>query len=296
MNEVKIFFIIIGTFFMREQPSLVAEKAVISVDPIKKQVVIVQKNLISTVEEQSVAKTEEFQKLKNKELHWVNDLNVFKNKEVSIQENGNSVSLTVSFTYDKPEDLSIINIDYSESKFSTFIDEKIKGLTGDFQIEEPYLVFKGNTPFSFEVSIYDEWLESDTPPLQFNKEFLGQPLVMKKSDAVKGKTLTQTDTASVYGTTPNYIDNGLNLFFAEDQDFVLVNEETEVEVRYFDNNTLLIPITEGYAAVKGLNKGDNYFVFNLDEMNNNLTLFPSDKAGNILKDKKPLYFSTMPEE
>src|SRR5690606_27935811 len=114
MNEVKIFFIIIGTFFMREQPSLVAEKAVISVDPIKKQVVIVQKNLISTVEEQSVPKTEEFQKLKNKELHWVNDLNVFKNKEVSIQENGNSVSLTVSFTYDKPEDLSIINIDYSE--------------------------------------------------------------------------------------------------------------------------------------------------------------------------------------
>src|SRR5690606_40722129 len=108
----------------------------ISVDPIKKQVVIGQKNLISTVEEQSVAKTEEFQKLKNKELHWVNDLNVFKNKEVSIQENGNSVSLTVSFTYDKPEDLNIINIDYSESKFSTFIDAKIKGLTGDFQIEE----------------------------------------------------------------------------------------------------------------------------------------------------------------
>ena len=82
MNEVKIFFIIIGTFFMREQPSLVAEKAVISVDPIKKQVVIVQKNLISTVEEQSVAKTEEFQKLKNKELHWVNDLNVFKTKKL----------------------------------------------------------------------------------------------------------------------------------------------------------------------------------------------------------------------
>ena len=296
MNEVKIFFIIIGTFFMREQPSLVAEKAVISVDPIKKQVVIVQKNLISTTEEPSVQKTEEFQKLKNKELNWENELNIFKNKEISIQENGNSVSLTVSFNYDKPEDLSIINIDYNESKFATFIDEKIKGLTGDFQIEEPYLVFKDNKPFSFEVGIYDEWLESETAPLRFSQEFIGQPLVMKKSDAIKGKVLTQTANASTYGSKPSYIDNGLNLFFAEDQDFVLLNEETEIEVSYFDNNTLLIPINETNGTIKGLNKGDNYFVFQMDDMNNNLTLLPSDKNGKILENKKPLYFSTLPKE
>lgn len=296
MNEVKIFFIIIGTFFMREQPSLVAEKAVISVDPIKKQVVIVQKNLISTIEEQSVQKTEEFQKLKNKELNWANELSLFKNKEISIQENGNSVSLTVSFNYDKPEDLSLINIDYNESQFATFMDEKIKGLTGDFHVEEPYLVFKENKSFSFEVSIYDEWLESDTPPLQFSKEFLGQPLVMKKSDAVKGKGLIQTANPSTYGSQPSYMDKGINLFFAEDQDFVLLNEEMEIEVSYFDNNTLLIPINASTAPVKGLNKGDNYFVFQMDEMNNNLTLFPSDKNGKIIEGKTPLYFSTMPRE
>lgn len=63
MNEVKIFFIIIGTFFMREQPTLVAEKAIISIDPQKKEVVITQHNLISTSEEQDVSKTEELLKL-----------------------------------------------------------------------------------------------------------------------------------------------------------------------------------------------------------------------------------------
>lgn len=296
MNEVKIFFIIIGTFFMREQPTLVAEKAIISIDPQKKEVVITQHNLISTSEEQDVSKTEELLKLKNKEINWVEELTPFKNKSLQVQENGNSVSLTLSFQYDDPKDLEAINIGYNDSEYSVFLEEKLVAKSGNSQISEPYVLFKENAPFSFEVGIFDEWLDPNSTTPKFNPEFIGQPLVMKKSDAIKGKSLSQISEAAKYGTPPSYVKNGLNLFFAEDQDFLLLNEEVELEVSYLDNNTVLIPIEDAGINVAGLNKGDNYFVYQVDEMNGNLTLLPSDKSGNILKDKQPLYFSTIPKE
>ena len=276
MEEVKIFFIILGTFFMREQPSLVAQKATISVDPLKREILIVQENLLSTTDVKDVVQTEEYQKIKANQINWVEELEGFKNKRVDFEESGETVNARISFNYTDPKELSTINIASHQNSFSVFQDEKLAPLTGEHYVEEPYLVFSSKSPFSFTVGIFDEWLDPDSDAAMFIEEFTNQPLVAKKSDVIKGKTFTQTPTVSSSGNKSSNSEKGFKIFFAEDQDFALINDELEIEVNYLDNNTVLIPVTQDIGPLK---KGDNYFEYVIDKNSDGLALIPLDKSG-----------------
>jgi hypothetical protein len=95
------------------------------------------------------------------------------------------------------------------------------------------------------------------------------------------------------GTQPgtNPAGEALKIFFAEDQDFALINEEIEIEVKYFDNNTVMIPMTEDIGPLK---KGDNYFIYKVYNDMNGVGLIPSAKNGKILS-KNEIYLA-MPTE
>jgi len=295
MNEVKIFFIILGTFFMREQPSLVAEKSIVAIDPLKKEVIITQQNLISATDIKDVSQTEEYQILKGNGLNWVKELESFRNKKISIEDKEGKVSAILSFNYDEPKDLEAINISYSKDFFHVFQEENLEVLTGKHQIEEADLLFSSQTPFSFSISIFEEWIDPKSEKVLFNQELLNQPLVRKKSDDIKGRTYTQVDNFPEVDEKPSFTKNGLTLFFAEDQDFALVNDNEEIEVKYLDNNTVLVPIPEGLQNIQQLKKGDNYFVYKVDEIGNTMTLIPSDKFGKVSSEEE-IYFSIFSEQ
>lgn len=296
MDEIKIFFIIIGTLFMREQPSLVAEKAIIHVDPIQKTISIEQKNLLSTTEIEDVAKTEEFLKLKNQKLHWVKELESFSNKSYEIKENNGQISIFIHFSYSDPKDLNSLSIGHSDGQYAVFQEEKLEVISGKSSISAPYVLFKDDEAFSYSVSIFDDWLDQDSDQAKFNPAYINQPLVRRKSDVVRGKGLKQVDNLPTLGSKPNYTQDGLSIFFSEDQDFALLNQEHEIDVRFMDNDMLMIKITENFPKSSALSQGEQYFIFSADELNNTITLTPSDNEGKIKDAQHVLYFSTMPEE
>ncbi len=296
MDEIKIFFIIIGTFFMREQPGLIAENATVFVDPLKKEVRIEQQNLISTTAVQEIEKTEEFLKLKKHELAWSDELEVFKNKQISFQENNGKISSTITFNYDRPEDLSKINLHYSDSEFSILQEENMEAKSGKSEKKEPYLIFSDSTPFSFSVTVYDEWLDPQKEGVYFNPEYIDQPLVMKKSDALKGRTYHQTSQLAIEGIKPLYSSPKLNIFFAEDQDFALLNEEYETEVEYLDNNVVNIKIKDMISDMETLKVGDNYFKYVIDGLKGTLILISTHEQETVDAAPKKFYFSMFSEK
>lgn len=295
MNEIKIFFIIIGTFFMREQPSLVAEKATVHIDPATKTVQIVQNNVISTTDITDVSKTEEFLKLKNKELNWVKALDSLKDKSYELVEEQGSVSIKLRFTYSDPKDLEVLTITHNNGEFAVFNEENLEVIEGNPTDKAPYLMFKDNAVFSFTVSIFKEWLEPGAEKHQFNSAYLNQPLVAKKSDDIKGKAFAEIDKAQYNKNVPIHLDAGSRLFFSEDQNFMLLNSEDEIDVKFLDNNVVLISIKKLETAVPWLKVGENYFVFEVDEFETKMNLSPSNEKGTILKDKAPIYFSLFEE-
>ena len=296
MDEIKIFFIIIGTLFMREQPSLVAEKAIIHVDPIQKTISIEQKNLLSTTEIEDVTGTEEFLKLKNQKLHWVKELESFSNKSYEIKENNGQISIFIHFSYSDPKDLNSLNISHSNGQYAVFQEEKLEVISGQSSISEPYVLFNDDEAFSFSVRVFEDWLDQDSDQAKFNPAYINQPLVRRKSDIVRGKGLKQVNSLPPLDSKPDYTQNGLSIFFSEDQDFALLNEEHEVDVRFMDNDMLMIKISENFPKSPALSQGEQYFIFSADELNNTITLTPSDKEGKIKDTPRVLYFSTMPEE
>lgn len=289
MEVIKIIYIILGTFFMREQPGLIAEKATVTVDPIKKEVVIFQENLISATDIKDVKQTEEYRKLAANELNWVKELEPFQNKTLTFEEKDGKINAKLSFNYADPKDLAGIHIGFDKNEFNVFQEEKLSPLTGENRVEEPYLIYGSKTPFSFKVDVFNEWLEPNSQTATFNQEFVNQPLVAKKSDDIKGKSLIQMPSGTQPGTNP--AGEALKIFFAEDQDFALINEEIEIEVKYFDNNTVMIPMTEDIGPLK---KGDNYFIYKVYNDMNGVGLIPSAKNGKILS-KNEIYLA-MPTE
>jgi hypothetical protein len=115
MEVIKIIYIILGTFFMREQPGLIAEKATVTVDPIKKEVVIFQENLISATDIKDVKQTEEYRKLTANELNWVKELEPFQNKTLTFEEKDGKINAKLSFNYADPKDLAGIHIGFDKN-------------------------------------------------------------------------------------------------------------------------------------------------------------------------------------
>jgi len=290
MIEIKLIFLLIGSFFMLEQPSLFAPKAVVTVDPIKKTVQIDQVGMISTDMESDVLKNPDYLKIKDKEVKWVAETDAFRNKEVSWSVEGNKLSSSIRMNYTDEHDLWAMGIFYEESKFSIITDQNMKALKGKSKQEGDYLHFAVNEPFSFEVNMDPkgmEIFEGNGADLRLKENLRGFPLFGKKSNEIREQTFQRAEIINEVFET---MDAGPSFSVNRVGNKALVNGDVEAEFDFKDNNILRIKLSKDIPNFLIWGISGKLYRYSFDSAHRVLTLNQLDDPKGLNKKDMVLYF------
>ncbi|WP_099365056.1 hypothetical protein [Sphingobacterium sp. 1.A.4] len=290
MIEIKLIFLLIGSFFMLEQPSLFAPKAVVTVDPIKKTVQIDQVGMISTDMESDVLKNPDYLKIKDKEVKWVAETDAFSNKEVSWSVEGNKLSSSIRMNYTDEHDLWAMGIFYEESKFSIITDQNMKALKGKSKQEGDYLHFAVNEPFSFEVNMDPkgmEIFEGNGADLRLKENLRGFPLFGKKSNEIREQTFQRAEIINEVFET---MDAGPSFSVNRVGNKALVNGDVEAEFDFKDNNILRIKLSKDIPNFLIWGISGKLYRYSFDSAHRVLTLNQLDDPKGLNKKDMVLYF------
>ena len=154
MEEIKILFFIVGTFFGVDQSLVISETTTVTINPEEKTIVILQENLISLIqnESDSLKVLAELKLISQPEHQWSSEFKDFSNKAKCfyISDNEKTLNSKISLTYKNVTDLKVFGINKNKAgKFSmtNFPKSHIKSTDG--KLGERYWNFEANKPFSF---------------------------------------------------------------------------------------------------------------------------------------------------
>lgn len=168
MEEIKILFFIVGTFFGVDQSRIIAESTTVTIDPEEKTITILQEDLISLIrdESDSLKVQNELTKITQTTHPWSSELTGFtkKHKNFYSAEDEKTLNLELRFTYTSPNDLSVFGIHVNnDGNFSMTNFPKSHLSSTDGTLGERYWVFDANQSFSFTeaplTDLPDEYLE-----------------------------------------------------------------------------------------------------------------------------------------
>ncbi|SEG37478.1 hypothetical protein [Sphingobacterium lactis] len=277
MIEIKIIFLIIGTFFMRENPSLIAKKAIVTVDPTQKTVSVDMLDLVAPLAKTAANKTEEFDLLEKGAISWIPELQPFTAKTCTFQEDNGIHGARISFSYAHPEDLQVMGIQFHESKFWVFKDEQTSKVTGTAIEEKNSLGFADTTPFSFQIALPADWENRVR-----EQQAAGLGLWSPRSGMIRGTEWLETDETWTTKTNSK-------LFFAELKS-EFTHDEKEGEVSFLDNDIL---VTSHNLSDKTASK--TRYRYSMDHQQMRLTLIPIHADGKENTEGKTLYFVFVPK-
>ena len=154
MEQIKILFFIVGTFFGVNQSNIIAEKTTVTVNPKEKTITILQENLVSImqIESDSLNVYKELSTIVNAEQAWSSEFKdyVKKEKKFFISEDDKSLNSNLTLTYSTPSDLKVFGIDLNnDGKFSMTNFPKSNIKSSDGTLDERYWHFNADKPFTF---------------------------------------------------------------------------------------------------------------------------------------------------
>jgi len=154
MEEIKILFFIVGTFFGVNQSRVISEKTTVTIDPQEKTITILHENLITLIENESdsLQTKNELEKITQTGSTWSTEFANYPRKEKSffMSEDSKTLNSKFTLTYSSTTDLKIFGIDKNkDGKFSmtNFPKSHIKSTDG--KLDERYWNFEANKPFTF---------------------------------------------------------------------------------------------------------------------------------------------------
>ncbi|MFK7834294.1 MAG: hypothetical protein AB8B52_13555 [Winogradskyella sp.] len=154
MEQIKILFFVIGTFFGVEQSRIVAEKTTVTVNPASKTITVLQENLMGIIqaESDSLEIQKELKQLISPNQPWSAEFENYTKKEKLFfsSEDDHTLNSTLTLTYSDAKDLKVFGIEVNkEGLFSmtNFPKSHIKSTDGT--LGERYWTFKADQPFSF---------------------------------------------------------------------------------------------------------------------------------------------------
>ncbi|PQJ32809.1 hypothetical protein BST92_13160 [Nonlabens arenilitoris] len=161
MEQIKILFFALLSFFNIENGRIAANKTTVTIDTIKKTVHIQQEKLFTIVETDTDATTvidqwSLFLSLINKGNLWSKELQSYPMKEIKIHDKDSIINPLITLKYSNPDDLRKLGIWYNESRNDYSINnvpsQNLK--THDGKLKVNYWVFKGDTTFTFTLEPY----------------------------------------------------------------------------------------------------------------------------------------------
>jgi len=173
MEQIKIFFFVLASFFSTEDGRIVANTTTVTVHPASKEISIVQEDLFTIIRSQGdippiLKEWETLSTWKEKVLPWAKELDSFAKKEFTLAVIKDSIQPNLTLSYTSEKDLRELGIWYNAVKNEFSINHNpeynIKTETGSLQGN--YWVFSGATSFSFTLHPF---LQIPEQYLQFKK-------------------------------------------------------------------------------------------------------------------------------
>lgn len=158
MEQIKIIFFVLTSFFGIEDGRIVADKTTVTIDPKTQEIEIVQENLFTVIqsEKDTILTLEQWEKLrywKERKTFWAKELDSFTNKSLTFTPIKKTIQPHLLLTYSKEKDLRMMGIWYNTEKNQFSInhipEQNIKSKNG--KLVGNYWVFDGDSKFSFTI-------------------------------------------------------------------------------------------------------------------------------------------------
>lgn len=166
MEQIKIFFFVIGTFFGMDDSKIAAAHTTVTINPQKKEIVILQEHLITSIKaegEKTVALAE-WDKLYNRKdnnLTWASELDSFAKKNLLFKKTDDKILVEFTLTYTTEKDLRAFGIWYNEGtkQFSTnhIPQHHLKSAEG--AVVGNYVIFESDKTFRFTLEPFKDMPE-----------------------------------------------------------------------------------------------------------------------------------------
>lgn len=189
MEQIKILFFALASFFGIEGGKIVSEKTTISIYPQNKKIEILQEGLFTAIQtkKDSTLVLEQWNKIlnmKEKKRAWAKELNDFPVKSINFTPINNTIQPHLILNYAKENDLRTLGIWYNEERneFSINNIPQYNIKTNDGKLDRNYWIFKAKDTITFTVK----------PFLQMPEEYKKLRKPLKKLLTTEKKTLKST--------------------------------------------------------------------------------------------------------
>ncbi|WP_282118210.1 hypothetical protein [Maribacter aquivivus] len=156
MEQIKIIFFLLASFFGIEESKIAADKNTVTVYPEDHKIEIVQEHLFTIIQTEkdtalTLAQWEQLAKWKENKLSWAKELENFTNKDVTIENNEGTIAPRISFNYTDEKDLRALGIWYNKEKNQYSINNIPRENTSseNGKLQGNYWTFDGGSTFSF---------------------------------------------------------------------------------------------------------------------------------------------------
>ncbi|WP_417196561.1 hypothetical protein [Bizionia sp.] len=159
MEQIKILFFVLSSFFGINDSQIAAEKTTVIISPKSQEIEIIQENLFTVIqsEKDTTSVLEQWKKLVNAEADntyaWAKDLENFPIKNLTLKSIKKNIQPHLKLNYSTEKDLRVMGIWYNKEKNQFFINhipqQNLK--TTDGKLVENYWIFDGANTFSFTI-------------------------------------------------------------------------------------------------------------------------------------------------
>ena len=184
MEQIKIIFFALASFFAIEDGRIAADKTTVIIYPENKEIEIIQENLFAVIqsEKDSTLVLEQWNNIlfwKEKNIAWAKELDNFNVKNFYLTTNKKTIQPYLILGYCDEKDLRKMGIWYNKEKNKFSINESpqynIKTESGELMGN--YWFFDGKEDFSFTVEPFLEFPKK----YQENKQYLSELLKESKN-------------------------------------------------------------------------------------------------------------------
>lgn len=156
MEQIKILFFLLTSFFAFDKGHIAADKTTVTVHPDKQEIVIVQEGLFSVVqsEKDSTMVLEQWENIthwKENNTPWAKELDSFSVKSFDLTDAQNTLRPKIILKYSNGENLQALGIWYDPEKDQYSInhipEQNLKTKVGE--LNGNYWIFEGGSTFSF---------------------------------------------------------------------------------------------------------------------------------------------------
>ena len=173
MEQIKILFFALASFFEIENGRIAADKTTVTVYPEKKEIHIIQENLFSMIQSENdgTLVLEQWRALlsfKESNTSWAKELAGFPAKKLSFTPEQDKIQPHLTISYSTEKDLEALGIWYNANKHQFSINEipKQNIKTNDGKLSGNYWYFSAESTFSFTL---EPFLEMPKNYQQFKK-------------------------------------------------------------------------------------------------------------------------------